>query len=143
MRPGTQRLRFSCTQCGNCCGGAPGYVWVDAAEIERIAAHLSMSAAEFTRRHTRRERGGLSLLERPDGDCEFLVRLAGGKSECSIHAVRPTQCRTWPFWESNLRNEKSWERAARNCPGMDHGTHHPLPVIQDALRANTAARLPL
>ena len=23
-------LRFTCTRCGNCCTGAPGYVWVDA-----------------------------------------------------------------------------------------------------------------
>ena len=26
-------LRFECTQCGDCCTGAPGYVWVNKAEI--------------------------------------------------------------------------------------------------------------
>ena len=34
-------LGFQCTQCGDCCTGAPGYVWINAAEI----AFASYSAA--------------------------------------------------------------------------------------------------
>ena len=30
-------LRFACTQCGNCCTGEPGFVWVNDAEIAAIA----------------------------------------------------------------------------------------------------------
>ena len=30
-------LAFSCTRCGACCTGAPGYVWVSAEEIEQLA----------------------------------------------------------------------------------------------------------
>ena len=26
-------LRFFCTQCGDCCSGAPGFVWVNEEEI--------------------------------------------------------------------------------------------------------------
>ncbi|MCH7752933.1 MAG: YkgJ family cysteine cluster protein, partial [Planctomycetes bacterium] len=33
-------LRFKCTGCGNCCTGSPGYVWVNQAEINALAAHL-------------------------------------------------------------------------------------------------------
>ena len=30
-------LKFNCTQCGDCCTGAPGFVWVNQAEIEAMA----------------------------------------------------------------------------------------------------------
>ena len=32
-------LAFTCTRCGACCTGAPGYVWVDADEIAALAEH--------------------------------------------------------------------------------------------------------
>lgn len=136
-------LAFSCTQCGNCCGGAPGYVWVTPREIEEIAAFIKMSAGDFLRKHTRVEDGKRSLLERPDGDCEFLVRDVGGKSRCSVHPARPMQCRTWPFWRSNLRSRSAWDSTAKGCPGMNTGQHHPLPVIQEALARNVENKLDL
>ena len=40
-------LRFECTQCGNCCTGAPGYVWVNREEIAALAKSFSMSVASF------------------------------------------------------------------------------------------------
>lgn len=129
-------LCFECTQCGHCCSGAPGYVWVDADEIEQIAAFLGLSVSDFNRRHIRRVHRGRSLLERPGGDCEFLERRADGKTLCRIHAVRPTQCRTWPFWKSNLASAEDWRRASRHCPGIGHGPRYALPVIQAALRDN-------
>ena len=38
-----QGLRFTCTTCGNCCTGGPGYVWVTDEEVDRLAAHLGLS----------------------------------------------------------------------------------------------------
>jgi len=35
-------LHFECTRCGDCCRGAPGYVWVREEEVERIARFLGM-----------------------------------------------------------------------------------------------------
>jgi uncharacterized protein len=37
-------LHFTCTQCGKCCGGKPGYVWVNDEEIAAIAAFLGEPA---------------------------------------------------------------------------------------------------
>lgn len=136
-------LRFSCTRCGRCCGGAPGFVWVSPDEIRAIAAALGLSVEEFTRRHTRRLGLRRSLNEFDNGDCEFLARDEDGRARCTIHAQRPLQCRTWPFWRSNLRSRQAWERTARGCPGMNQGEHHPLPVIQQALERNEAAELDL
>ena len=33
-------LRFTCTQCGNCCTGQPGYVWISKKEIRGYVALL-------------------------------------------------------------------------------------------------------
>ena len=35
-------LRFECSQCGDCCTGEPGYVWVDEAEITAMAVEMEM-----------------------------------------------------------------------------------------------------
>ena len=130
-------LRFQCTQCGACCSGAPGHVWVSIEECEQIARRLRMELEAFTKRHVRRVGMRLSLLEKRGGDCEFLVRDAKSKrTTCSIHDVRPTQCRTWPFWSSNLESQEAWELTGQECPGIDHGPRHALPVIRAALTLN-------
>ncbi len=129
-------LRFACTQCGRCCSGAPGHVWVVAEDIDRLAAHLGLSPAEFNRRHVRRVGLGRSLLERRGGDCEFLARDGDGLTRCLIHPVRPVQCRTWPFWRSNVESAEDWQATARDCPGIGRGSTHTLAVIQEALRHN-------
>ena len=129
-------LRFTCTQCGNCCSGSPGYVWVTPGEIDAIAAELGISPKECTARHTRTAGRSRSLRERRNGDCAFLERRPDGTTGCKVYRARPVQCRTWPFWKSNLESAEAWAAAARDCPGMNQGGHHPLPVIQAALATN-------
>lgn len=110
-------LRFACRACGRCCGRAPGYVWLNAQEIEEIAEHLGLEPKEFRRRYVRRLWRGLSLKEKPNYDCVML----DGNGRCAIYPVRPTQCRTWPFWPSNLASREAWQGAARRCPGIGEG----------------------
>ena len=132
----TDGLRFTCTQCGACCGGAPGHVWVSLEECDQIAAYLGLTCDDFTKRHVRRVGVRLSLLEKKGGDCELLVREQSGRTKCAIHPVRPLQCRTWPIWPSNLATPEDWREAASECPGINQGKHHPLSIIQAVLRAN-------
>ena len=135
-------LSFQCTQCGNCCTGGPGYVWISDDEIDRLAAHLKLSREETLRRHCRTIRGRVSLKERRDAKgqypCIFLteevVRDAKGrrvlKRGCSIYPVRPLQCRTWPFWDGNLADREAWEAGTRKCPGADRGkSYTPRQII--------------
>lgn len=129
-------LGFECTRCGNCCSGPPGYVWVTKAEIEAIAKFLGRTDGTLDRTHLRRVALRRSLTERPGGDCIFLER-DGKRAGCSIHPVRPKQCRTWPFWNENLRTDEAWNMAARNCPGMNHGPHHGFVAIEDLRRGRT------
>jgi len=111
-------LKFSCTNCGRCCSGAPGYVWVEAEEIAALAAALSMDTQHFERRFVRRVGKRKSLIERENGDCVFLGNVG---RRCLVYEARPRQCRTWPFWTVNVASLQAWEAVARNCPGCNHG----------------------
>lgn len=110
-------LRFSCTQCGNCCSGGPGYVWLTDEDMAKIAAYLKLPLEAFTRQFVRRVQNGFSLIEKKNYDCIFLTR-ENGKAGCSIYPVRPMQCRTWPFWNQNLASPAHWTAASERCPGM-------------------------
>ena len=114
-------LKFSCTQCGRCCGGAPGDVWVSEEEIATLADRLGMDDESFRRKYTRKVgRRGISLVEKPNYDCIFFDK----KSGCTVYEERPLQCRTWPFWRSNLRSREDWDVESESCPGMDRGALH-------------------
>ena len=109
-------LRFKCTGCGKCCTGAPGYVWVSGEEIATMASHLDISIEEFERKYVRQVGDRKSLLEHPRHyDCIFLK-----DKKCQIYEVRPKQCRTFPWWQSNLQSEQQWNEAAKYCEGINH-----------------------
>jgi len=120
-------LRFRCQGCGNCCTGAPGYVWVNKQEIAAMARLLGMSVARFEARFVRQVGVRKSLLELPDGDCVFYDRPT---RRCRVYPVRPRQCRTWPFWASNLRSPEAWQQMAESCPGANQGPLIPLEQIE-------------
>lgn len=115
-------LAFSCTRCGHCCTGEPGFVWVNDDEIAAIAAARREPEVEIRWLYTRTANGNVSLREKTNGDCVFYDRVEG----CTIYAVRPRQCQTWPFWESNVNTPEAWERTKRSCPGA--GTGELIPV---------------
>lgn len=118
-------LHFQCTRCGHCCTGAPGFVWVNDAELADIARVRAEPLQEVIALYTRPSHRGLTLREKPNGDCVFYDRGRG----CTIYQVRPRQCRTWPFWESNLATPEAWEHTRQVCPGSGTGEFVPLEEI--------------
>jgi hypothetical protein len=110
-------LRFTCTMCGHCCTGQPGFVWVEDDEIQAIADHRGETSDETRTLWTRKGYRGLTLREKANGDCVFYDRQQG----CTIYPVRPRQCRTWPFWDSNVRSPETWQRTCEVCPGSGQG----------------------
>jgi uncharacterized protein len=127
-------LKFSCTGCGGCCTGAPGFVWVNKAEVEALAAALRIDVAEFERRYVRKVGIRKSLIEWSNGDCVFFH---SESRTCEVYDIRPRQCRTWPFWPSNLASSASWIATAERCPGCNRGRLVPIEEIaaqSDAMR---------
>lgn len=123
-------LKFSCTGCGDCCTGAPGYVWVNKNEVAALAAALGVSVEVFERRYIRAVGIRKSLIEFPNGDCVFFH---SESRTCQVYNVRPRQCRTWPFWSSNLGSPAAWEQTAERCPGCNRGRVVPIVKIQEQL----------
>ena len=122
-------LHFRCEQCGQCCTGDPGYVWVSRYELGLIAKFLKLSEIDLRAGHIRRVGLRLSLKERPNGDCTFLEDGKGGRV-CKIYPVRPLQCRTWPFWNVNLSSQNSWNQAGVKCRGINKGEFHSFEQIE-------------
>jgi Fe-S-cluster containining protein len=123
-------LAFACVQCGGCCTGEPGYVWVNRDEIATLAAALGLDPEQFQARYVRRVGKRRCLLELANGDCVFFDRHQNG---CQVYAVRPRQCRAWPFWTSNLESPVAWSEMCRRCPGGNRGPRVPLSEIQARL----------
>ena len=120
-------LQFECSQCGDCCTGEPGYVWVEEHEIIKLAQHLAMDVDAFERKFVRQVGPRKSLVEYPDGDCIFLDPENRG---CSVYEARPIQCRTWPFWDSNLSSRKAWKETCEVCPGSGTGRVYTFKEIE-------------
>lgn len=121
-------LRFRCTQCGDCCTGAPGYVWVNKAEIAAIAETVGeQDVDKFEDMYVRKVGIRKSLKEFPNGDCVFFDPQ---ERQCTVYQARPRQCRTWPFWDSNLRTPEAWEATCESCPGSGKGKLYQIKHIE-------------
>lgn len=124
---GEEGLRFTCTQCGSCCTGPTGFVIFTHEEAQAMAKDLKIPTEKFYEQYTRDTLVGRSLTEVQTSfgyDCVFLDRDENGKALCNVYKSRPEQCRTWPFWGSNLTSKRAWASASKDCPGMDTGTLH-------------------
>ena len=77
--------------------------------------------------HTRLYGGRRSLTEFANGDCTFFDP---EKRCCTIYEARPAQCKTWPFWNSNLESRASWEALSPDCPGAGKGNFVSFEDIQ-------------
>jgi len=113
-------LRFECTGCGECCKarGSYSFVYVTLPERRRLARHLGLTTAAFTRQYCEKTTGFFHLRN-PAHDCLFLRG-----AQCGVYEARPQQCRTWPFWPENL-TAKGWkDEVKRDCPGIGQGRLH-------------------
>jgi Fe-S-cluster containining protein len=109
-------LNFSCTGCGECCTGSPGYVWINEQEIVALAQHFNLSLQDFASQYLRKINKKWSLKESSlNGDCVFLK-----EKKCTVYNLRPKQCKTFPWWPQNLKSPDHWKNAARRCEGINN-----------------------
>jgi Fe-S-cluster containining protein len=118
-------LRFECVPgCTNCCR-VQGWVYITEDDLQRAAAFLALSPADFEAQYVVRTKNTLRLRKPKGEQCHFLQE--GG---CGIHPAKPVQCRLFPFWPELVENRDNWNEAAQNCPGMNRG---PLIQIGEAM----------
>ena len=113
-------LRFECRRGCTACCERPGFVYLTEEDLRRAAEFLGVEPKEFERRYVYRTSRKLRLRVAAAARCPFLE-----STGCAIHPVKPTQCRIFPFWPELVDRRREWKKAARFCPGIDHG-----PLIQ-------------
>src|SRR5689334_6149623 len=98
-------VRFQCQSgCTRCCENK-GFVYLSEKDVTRIAEFLKMPQAEFEAKHVYRTAHQRRLRIRRGMSCTFLT-----KEGCSIHEVKPVQCRAFPFWPELLENKREWSK---------------------------------
>ncbi|MDP3920956.1 MAG: YkgJ family cysteine cluster protein [Candidatus Omnitrophota bacterium] len=81
---------FACQRCNRCCR-TPGFVFLTFEDTKRIAAHFGLDTDAFMSKYGAYEQGRRVLNVNPDDSCIFL-----DESGCSIHQIKPKQCRDFP-----------------------------------------------
>ena len=107
---------LKCESCeGRCCTGESGYIYVTQDEILALATLLNLETSEFINTYLFKKGYKYSLKEvEHEGsfDCVFYDRKANG---CSVYEARPTQCRTFPFWDYFKQRV---DELKDECPGI-------------------------
>ena len=106
-----------CSSCdGNCCIGESGYIWISIKEIEKLASYLNLSIKEVFLKYINKIDYKFSLKEvyisKDNYRCIFFNM---DKKQCDIYEVRPTQCKTYPFWD---RFKKHKSEVIKECPAI-------------------------
>lgn len=85
-----------------------------------MAAHLGLTVGQFW--------ADFAVMHDPDADQPVLEAKDGkgcplltADGRCRVHAVKPVQCSTFPFWSDLLDDALAWDYAKTYCPGMDEG----------------------
>ncbi|MDZ4742783.1 MAG: YkgJ family cysteine cluster protein [Verrucomicrobiota bacterium] len=99
---------YQCQRCTNCCKW-PGEVPITDDDVVQIARFMNLDIEEFVENFTtlREDRRGLTLTEKPNGEC---ILLDG--ANCSINPVKPQQCRDFP----NKWNFPGWRTMCEAIP---------------------------
>ncbi|MGD0975411.1 MAG: YkgJ family cysteine cluster protein [Candidatus Korobacteraceae bacterium] len=125
------RMRFQCQPgCTKCCE-QKGFVHLTERDIERAAEFLSMPKGKFENRFIYRTKNTRRLRTPQNGQCIFLR-----DDGCSIHPVKPAQCRVFPFWPELVESRKEWHKTATWCPGMGKGE-----LVQIEMAREQAAKM--
>jgi Fe-S-cluster containining protein len=107
----------ACEECGGkCCIGESGYIWVTPIEMQKIANFLNIPLVEFKQKFLIKVGYKFSIKEKLLSKDNYACLFFDEKTnKCTIYDVRPTQCRTFPFWDFFKTNIKE---VKKECPGI-------------------------
>ena len=108
---------FRCMACnGDCCIGESGYIWINLDEFNSLVNFLDMRADDVAQKYIKKVGYKYSLREVQIGENNYAcIFFDLEKKRCSIYEVRPSQCRTFPFWEQFKENV---EEVRKECPAI-------------------------
>ena len=122
-----KQLCFECTQCGKCCD-RPGDIYLTPSDIYRISAHLKMEVEPFKRTLCVKQGHEWVMKVTQKKACPFFQ-----KDRCTIHAVKPIQCRTYPFWPEYVGDKDAWLDEAQECEGIGRGRAYSAEEVEALL----------
>ena len=106
----------ACEECGGgCCIGESGYIWITPSEIRSLYERLNLSRDEFINNYLTKIGYRYSIKELDFNGGFKCMFFDIDKKQCSVYENRPTQCRTFPFWEHFKNNIREVEE---ECPGI-------------------------
>lgn len=143
-----QPIRFRCTQCSQCCyGGKYAYVKASHQEIENIRSFLKITREDFKTDyliklvdHGYGIRMKFSVLAKTMGKKGHCI-LLNEEGKCSVYPVRPTQCRSYPFWPEILISEDKWNDERSRCEGINLGDVVATDYIEEQKELSTSAEI--
>ena len=107
----------ACSLCnGACCRGESGYVWLSKEEIVRIADFMRISKEKFLQYFCKKVRYRYTIKEYKKNGEYFCIFFEEGRG-CQIYAVRPKQCKDYPFWE-RYKNGNNIDEVCQECRGI-------------------------
>ncbi len=110
-------LRFACQPgCTRCCD-TPGSVYLTEQDLNNAANFTGMTPRAFEKRYVYRTKNLRRLRKPPDKQCPFLEPGKG----CTIHPVKPVQCRLFPYWPELVEDSAAWKATGVRCPGIGKG----------------------
>ena len=111
--------KFETTACENChgacCTGESGYIYLNKKEILDIASLLKLEVAEFKNKYLYKTNYKYSIKEIKRDDKYDCVFFDYQTAHCKIYQNRPTQCKTFPFWDYYKNRVKELKI---ECPGV-------------------------
>ncbi|MEM3526062.1 MAG: YkgJ family cysteine cluster protein [Candidatus Jordarchaeaceae archaeon] len=136
----TEKVRFKCVRCGNCCRDETFIITITHKDVIRLADHLKCNLKDLLSKYisfyqvrkelenrlvfpailTYRGNAFLGLRKKNNGSCVFLRE----DNLCEIYAARPMVCRSFPFTFSVKDGWLSWGlmvKAEEICPGLGQG----------------------
>jgi len=141
-------LRFKCTQCSQCCyGGKHAYVRASQHEINNIIDYMNIKRELFQEKYLiklvdhgygiRMNTNKVGNIFGKPGHCMLLNE----NGKCSVYPVRPTQCRTYPFWPEILISKEKWNKELARCEGINQGDVVDSEHINQQKELSTAAEI--
>lgn len=107
-----------CESCGGkCCTGESGNIFVNQEEIRLLREHFKLDELEFRERFLRKVGFKFSLKEKEFEDGFACIFFDIKRRNCSIYALRPTQCKAFPFWDYFKTHKKELEK---ECIGITY-----------------------